>query len=73
MRKDRTPGRIAETVAVVGLAGMIGGVLFPVLSGIVLPATDATVPIPIGDDVAGRYFWALLPAALIGFAAGRQR
>jgi len=72
-RQPRTPSRIAEAAIITGLAGMVAGVLFPVLGGIIFPATDPTLAVPIDQDPTGRFFWGMLPGAIIGFAAGRQK
>ena len=51
-------------------AGMLGGILYPLLAAFILPAADVTMPIP--DDTSARLLWMELPALLIGLALGRQ-
>lgn len=51
-------------------AGMLGGILYPLLAAFILPAADVTMPIP--DDTSARLLWMELPALLIALALGRR-
>lgn len=51
-------------------AGMLGGILYPLLAAFILPTADVTIPIP--DDTSARLLWMELPALLIGLALGRR-
>ena len=70
--RSPTPWRTRlEFAVVIGLAGMVGGCLFPVLAGIFFPAVNSSGPIPLIDPSAGRILWLTLPAVLMGLAIGR--
>ena len=69
----RRPNRSRlDAVVVFGLAGLVGGCLFPIIAGIVFPAVNSTAPIPYLDPTAGRILWLSLPSALMGLAIGRN-
>ena len=71
--RSPTPWRTRlESAVVIGLAGMVGGCLFPVLAGIFFPAVNSSGPIPLIDPSAGRILWLTLPALLMGLAIGRN-
>ncbi len=62
-----------ESTIVIGLVGMVGGCLFPIVAGIFFPAVNSTAPIPLVDQSAGRILWLTLPAILMGLAIGKNR
>jgi len=61
-----------ESVIVIGLVGMVGGCLFPIVAGVLFPAVNSTWPIPPLDPTAGRILWLSLPSVLMGLAIGRN-
>ncbi len=69
----RPLGKGIEFAIVVGLAAMVGGCLYPIVSGIFFPAINSAFPIPHPDPPAARLIWLSLPAAVMGLAAGRGR
>ena len=69
----RQPGRSRiESTVMIGLVGMVGGCLFPIVAGILFPAVNSTGPIPPLDPTAGRILWLSLPSVLMGLAIGRN-
>lgn len=66
-------GKGIEFAIVVGLAAMVGGCLYPIVSGIFFPAINSAFPIPHPDPPTARLIWLSLPAAMMGLAAGRGR
>jgi hypothetical protein len=64
-------GRAAVTALLLGaVAGLLGGVLYPVIAGIALPLANISLPIPEADS--SRLLWLGLPSVLIGLALGRK-
>lgn len=61
-----------EFAVILGLVGMVGGCLFPIVAGVLIPAVNSTGPIPLIDPSAGRILWLTLPALLMGLAIGRN-
>ena len=61
-----------ESMVVIGLVGMVGGCLFPIVAGLLLPAVNSSWPIPSLEPTAGRILWLTLPALLMGLAIGRN-
>ncbi|MEJ7592332.1 MAG: hypothetical protein WKF77_12345 [Planctomycetaceae bacterium] len=61
-----------ESMVVIGLVGMVGGCLFPIVAGILLPTVNSTWPIPPLEPAAGRILWLSLPSVLMGLAIGRN-
>jgi len=61
-----------ESTIVIGLVGMVGGCLFPIVAGIFFPAVNSTGPIPLVDPSAGRILWLTLPAVFMGLAIGKN-
>lgn len=61
---------ISVSVLTAGLAGFLGGALYPVLTGLAMPMADATQSIPDADW--SRLLWLGLPSVLIGLALGRK-
>ena len=61
-----------ESTVIVGLVGMVGGCLFPIVAGIFFPAVNSTGPIPLVDPIAGRILWLSLPAVLMGLVIGKN-
>ncbi len=61
-----------ESMVVIGLVGMVGGCLFPVVAGILLPTVNSSWPIPPIEPTAGRILWLSLPSVLMGLAIGRN-
>ena len=61
-----------ESTVVIGLVGMVGGCLFPIVAGILFPAVNSTGPIPLVDPIAGRILWLSLPAVLMGLVIGKN-
>jgi|GEM_PF-1612355 len=61
-----------ESTVLIGLVGMVGGCLFPILAGILLPAVNSTWPVPAFEPTAGPIMWLSLPSVLMGLAIGRN-
>lgn len=53
-----------------GIAGALGGALYPFVASVAMPLVDASFPVPEGD--ASRLLWLGLPCAIIGLAIGRR-
>ena len=69
----RQPGRSRiESTVVIGLVGMVGGCLFPIVAGLLFPSVSSTWPIPPLDPTAGRILWLSLPSVMMGLAIGRN-
>ena len=69
----RQPGRSRiESTVVIGLVGMVGGCLFPIVAGLLFPSVSSTWPIPPLDPTTGRILWLSLPSVLMGLAIGRN-
>lgn len=73
MRRPLLPVQVLESAVVCGLAGMLGGLVFPIVAGLLLPATDPATAVPVVDETWGRLLWMSVPCVLIGIAAGRQQ
>ena len=60
------------TALVTGLAGLLGGCLFPIVTGLFAPAVNSVYPIPALEPVSGQIIWLSLPSVLMGLAIGRN-
>lgn len=67
---ERSGRSIALAVLIAGVAGALGGLLYPVAAGLMLPLADPSVPIP--RELNERLVWSGLPAMMIGLALGRR-
>lgn len=56
-------------IFVIAAAGLVAGSLFPIVAAVILPVPNADVPLPVEPELLG--LWMLLPAGLMGLAAGR--
>lgn len=61
-----------ESIVIIGLSGMIGGCLFPIVAGIVFPEVNSSWSIPGLEPSEGRILWLNLPSVLMGVAVGRR-
>jgi hypothetical protein len=55
---------------VAGVAGLLGGAVYPIVAGMVLPLADPSLPIP--EESGSRLLWLGLPAVLMGLSLGRK-
>lgn len=62
-------GRVLGLALSVAAAGLIGGLLCSPITAFARPMVDADLPIPVDRNAI--FIWTLLPAALMGLAAGR--
>jgi hypothetical protein len=53
-----------------GIAGALGGILYPIVANLAMPLVDPSFSIPEGD--ANRLVWLGLPCAIMGLALGRR-
>lgn len=60
----------AASMLVAGAAGLLGGVLYPILAGVALPLADTSKAVP--EEIWNRLLWLGLPSVLIGLALGRK-
>jgi hypothetical protein len=60
----------AGTMLVAGVAGLLGGAVYPIVAGMVLPLADPSLPIP--EESGSRLLWLGLPAVLMGLSLGRK-
>jgi hypothetical protein len=60
----------AMSMLLCAIAGMMGGTLYLVLAGIVVPLADTTVLIPTG--ASERLLWLALPSSIMGLVLGRK-
>jgi hypothetical protein len=69
---SRKKGRDVPAATIGGaIAGVLGGVLFPFVTGAIAPLADVSLPIP--EEPKIRVLWLALPLAIIGLVLGRKR
>lgn len=61
---------LVGTVVVAAVAGLVAGTIYPVVAGVALPLTNASLPFP--DEPQSLLLWLGLPAVLIGLTLGRR-
>ncbi len=60
----------ARSMLLCAIAGMMGGTLYLVLAGVVVPLADTTVLVPTGPPE--RLLWLALPSTIMGLVLGRK-